>query len=106
MPRHHAVLVAEIGFSAVLAEGLVRAFIGATDGGLSLRRIEIGRQIGARIIHPLGAGLIPGVLSHASPDVSEQHYNLARSVEASRRFAAHLSRTRAKLRPVHLRSEG
>ena len=38
-------------------------------------------------------GLIPGVLQHASPDVGEQHYNLARSVEASRRFAAHLSRT-------------
>ena len=49
MPRHRAISVAEIGFSAVLAEGLVRAFIGATDGGLSLRRIEICRQIGARI---------------------------------------------------------
>ena len=53
MPHHRAISVAEIGFSAVLAEGLVRAFIGATDGGLSLRRIETGRQIGARIIHPL-----------------------------------------------------
>ena len=36
-------------------------------------------------------GLIPGMLQHASPEVGEQHYNLARSVEASRRFAAHLS---------------
>ena len=35
-------------------------------------------------------GLIPGMLQHASPDVGERIYNLARSVEASRRFAAHL----------------
>jgi hypothetical protein len=45
-------------------------------------------------------GLVPGILQHASPDVAEQHYNLARSVEASRRFAAHLARTRARLRPA------
>jgi hypothetical protein len=50
-------------------------------------------------------GLIPGVLQHTSLDVGEQHYNLARSVEASRRFAAHLARTRAKLRPVQTRNE-
>lgn len=55
---------------------------------------------------PAKIGLIPGVLHHASPDVSEQHYNLARSVEASRRFAAHLARTRAKLRPIQLKNEG
>jgi integrase/recombinase XerD len=42
-------------------------------------------------------GLIPGVLQHASPDVSERHYNLARSVQASRRFAAYLSKIRAGL---------
>jgi hypothetical protein len=52
---------------------------------------------------PTKIGLIPGVLHHASPDVSEQHYNLARSVQASRRFAAHLARTRAKLRPIQFR---
>jgi hypothetical protein len=50
-------------------------------------------------------GLIPGVLQHTSLDVGEQHYNLARSVEASRRFAAHLARTRAKLRPAQVRNE-
>ena len=50
-------------------------------------------------------GLVPGVLQHASPEVSERHYNLARSVEASRRFAAHLARTRAKLRPIQFRKE-
>jgi integrase/recombinase XerD len=48
-------------------------------------------------------GLIPGMLQHASPDVGERTYNLARSVEASRRFAAHLSRTRARLRPLTTR---
>ena len=50
-------------------------------------------------------GLVPGILQHASPEVSERHYNLARSVEASRRFAAHLAKTRAKLRPIQLRNE-
>jgi integrase len=55
---------------------------------------------------PAKIGLIPGVLQHASPDESEQHYILARSVEASRRFAAHLARTRAKLRPIQLKNEG
>ena len=45
-------------------------------------------------------GLIPGMLQHASPDVGERIYNLARSVEASRRFAAYVSRTRERLRPL------
>ena len=54
---------------------------------------------------PEKIGLIPGVLQHASPEVSQRHYNLARSVEASRRFAAHLARARNKLRPVSSRSE-
>ena len=51
-------------------------------------------------------GLIPGVLHHASHDIGEQHYNLARSVEASRRFAANLARTRARLRQAQGRMEG
>lgn len=50
-------------------------------------------------------GLVPGALQHASADVAEQHYNLARSVEASRRFAAHLAKTRARLRPAQARME-
>ena len=55
---------------------------------------------------PDKVGLIPGVLQHASPEVSEQHYNLARSVEASRRFAAHNSKIRDRLRPVLPKSGG
>ena len=51
-------------------------------------------------------GLIPGVLQHTSPDVSEQHYNLARSMQAGQRFAAHLSKARIKLRSVSPSSEG
>ena len=45
-------------------------------------------------------GLIPGMLQHASPDLDERIYNLARSVDASRRFAAHVARTRERLRPL------
>ena len=45
-------------------------------------------------------GLIPGMLQHASPDLGERIYNLARSVDASRRFAAHVARTRERLRPL------
>jgi hypothetical protein len=54
---------------------------------------------------PEKTGLIPGALQHASPDVSEL-YNLARSVEASRRFAAYFAKTRSRLRPISPRSEG
>jgi integrase/recombinase XerD len=54
---------------------------------------------------PAKTGLVPGVLQHASPEVSEQHYNLARSVEASRRFATHLYKLRNRLRPVSPRHE-
>jgi hypothetical protein len=49
---------------------------------------------------PEKIGLIPGVLQHASPEVSEQHYNLVRSVQASRRFAAHLADARNRLRSL------
>jgi hypothetical protein len=49
---------------------------------------------------PEEIGLIPGILQHASPEVSEQHYNLARSVHASRRFAAHLAEARNRLRSL------
>lgn len=49
---------------------------------------------------PDKVGLIPGVLQHASPDVSEQHYNLARGIEASQRFAAHRAETKNRLRPL------
>jgi integrase/recombinase XerD len=49
---------------------------------------------------PEKLGLIPGVLQHASPDVSDQHYNLARSVQAGRRFAANLANAKNRLRPL------
>jgi integrase/recombinase XerD len=53
---------------------------------------------------PEKIGLIPGVLQHVKPEVSEQHYNLARSMQAGRRFAAHLANARNRLRPLATRS--
>jgi integrase len=50
--------------------------------------------------------IIPSVLQHTSPEVSEQHYNLARSTEASRRFAAYRSKIRDELRPITPRNGG
>jgi hypothetical protein len=49
---------------------------------------------------PEKIGLIPGILQHTSPEVGEQYYNLARSVHAGRRFAAHLAETRNRLRSL------
>jgi len=66
------------------------------------------RRAGATFIAmeaPDKVGLIPGALQHASPDIGERHYNLARTVEASRRFAAHVARTRDRLRPISRRAE-
>ena len=41
-----------------------------------------------------------GVLQHASPEPGEQHYNLSRSMQAGRRFAAHLAEARNRLRSL------
>jgi integrase/recombinase XerD len=49
---------------------------------------------------PEKIGLIPGILQHASPEVSERHYNLARSAKAGQRFGAHLVEERKRLRPI------
>jgi hypothetical protein len=45
-------------------------------------------------------GLIPGMLQHVSPDLGQRVYNLSRNVQASQRYAAHLAKTRKRLRPV------
>jgi hypothetical protein len=66
------------------------------------------RRAGATFIAmeaPDKVGLIPGALQHASPDVGERHYNLARSAKASRRLAVHVARTRDRLRPILRRTE-
>ena len=49
-------------------------------------------------------GLIPGMLQHASAEVGETHYNLARSMEATQRYAKYLATKRATLRPIQLRN--
>ncbi len=41
--------------------------------------------------------LIPGVLQHTGPEVSEKHYTLARSVEASHRFNSTIKTVRSDL---------
>jgi integrase/recombinase XerD len=51
-------------------------------------------------------GLIPGMLQQASPEVGEQHYNLAGAMEASRRHGAHLAEARGRLRPILKTTEG
>jgi integrase len=55
---------------------------------------------------PEKIGLIPGVLQHASPEVSDRYYNLARSVQAGQRFAAYLAQARKRLRPLTIKNEG
>jgi integrase len=47
---------------------------------------------------PEKLGLIPGLLHHASPDVSDQHYNLAGSIAAGQRYNATMARLRSDLR--------
>jgi len=67
------------------------------------------RRAGATFIAmdaPDKIGLIPGVLQHTSPDVGERIYNIARSIQAGQRFAAHLAKVRNRLRPVSPRNEG
>ena len=49
-------------------------------------------------VRPDLVGLIPGVLQQAEPEVGEQHYNLSRSIGASRRYLATLKRRRDDLR--------
>jgi hypothetical protein len=43
-------------------------------------------------------GLIPSMLHHTSPEIGEQHYNLAGSMQASRRYGQYVARLRAKLK--------
>lgn len=45
-------------------------------------------------------GLIPGLLQHTSAEIGERHYNLARAMKASRRFAAHRTAAKNRLRPL------
>jgi integrase/recombinase XerD len=54
---------------------------------------------------PEKIGLIPGVLQHASPEVKDRHYNLARWAKAGQRFAAHLAKEKERLRPISRKNE-
>jgi integrase len=48
---------------------------------------------------PDKVGLTPGVLQHTSPETADRHYNLSRSMSASRRLSATLSDLKSRLRP-------
>jgi len=82
-----------------------------------LTQLHLGRGMGLHDVRraaatflaieaPEKVGLVPGVLQHASPEVSEQHYNLARSTTASRRHGAHVTQLRARLHPAWRRQGG
>ncbi|HWT30666.1 MAG TPA: site-specific integrase [Propylenella sp.] len=47
---------------------------------------------------PEKVGLTPGILQHATTDTGDRHYNLARTVQASRRHVGAISEVRARLR--------
>ncbi len=47
---------------------------------------------------PEQVDLIPSILQHASPEVGERHYNLAGSMQASRRYGQHIAKLRQKLK--------
>ena len=74
---------------------IVRARITAKFGkAMSLHDFRRAAPTFLAMDAPEKIGLIPGVLQHASPDVGEQHYNLSRSMQAGRRFTAHLANAR------------
>jgi integrase/recombinase XerD len=50
------------------------------------------------IAAPDQIGLIPSILHHTSPEVGERHYNLAGSIQASRRHSQHVASLKAKLK--------
>jgi integrase/recombinase XerD len=80
-----------------IARGRVRAEFGKSMGLHDFRRAA---ATFLAMEAPDKIGVIPGILQHASPEVSQRHYNLARSVEASRRVGAHLAKVRARLKTI------
>jgi integrase len=49
------------------------------------------------ITAPEQVGLIPGILQHASPEVSDRYYNLSRGAMASRRYNAAVAELKARM---------
>jgi hypothetical protein len=85
--------------SAGRINDMVRARVTAKFGkAMSLHDFRRAAATFLAMDAPEKIGLIPGVLQHASPEPGEQHYNLARSMQAGRRFAIHLANARSKLR--------
>jgi integrase/recombinase XerD len=81
--------------------GIVRARTIAKFGkAMSLHDFRRAAATFLAMDAPEKIGLIPGVLQHVKSEVGEQHYNLARSMQAGRRFAAHLAEARDRFRPI------
>jgi integrase len=49
---------------------------------------------------PEMVGITPGILQHAGPEVADQHYNLARGIQASRAYGGLIKGMRKELREV------
>jgi len=80
---------------------IVRARIKAAFGkDMGLHDFRRAAATFLAIEAPDQVGLIPGILQHTSLEVGEKHYNLAQSVEASRRVGAHLAQLRTRLKPI------
>ena len=44
-------------------------------------------------------GIIPAVLQHSNPDISDRHYKLAGSARASQRYAETIAKYRTGFKP-------
>jgi integrase/recombinase XerD len=85
---------------------IVRARVTAKFGkAMSLHDFRRAAATFLAMEAPEKIGLIPGLLQHASPEISDKHYNLARSMKAGQRFAAHLANARNRLRPFSNRNQ-
>src|SRR5262249_50362774 len=90
----------EVRLGLLVAEAIGLALNGCID-----RAVSRAGPTFLAMDAPEKIGLVPGMLQHASADTGKL-YNLARSLEASRRFAAHRARTRSRLRSFLRNSEG
>jgi hypothetical protein len=98
--------MAEKALTAVVQEAYVHGVTAKFGKAMGLHDFRRAASTFVAMDAPDKIGLIPGVLQHASPEVNGRHYNLARSMEAAQRFAAHLAMARSRLRPLARKNEG
>jgi hypothetical protein len=93
--------LSEGGIAAIVRKHTARKF-GKSMGLQNFRRAA---ATFLAMDEPDMVGLIPGVLQHASPEVSEKHYILARSIKASQRHTATIEEMRSALRPPAIKKK-